>query len=59
MMQNKHGIAMIPAAEDLKRAEAMLERERNAGLHPGKARMIAALEQRIEILRKRAECEEK
>lgn len=58
-MQNEHGAAIVPAAEDLKRAEAMLERERNAGPPPGKARMLAALESRVAILRKRAEREEK
>ena len=58
-MQNEHGAAIVPAAEDLKRAEAMLERDRNAGPHPGKARMLAALESRVAILRKRAEREEK
>ena len=58
-MQNEHGAAIVPAAEDLKRAEAMLERERNAGPSPGKARMLAALESRVAILRKRAEREEK
>lgn len=56
-MRNEHGIRITPAADDLKRVEAILERERNAGPHPGKARMIAALEQRIEILRKRMESE--
>lgn len=56
-MSNQHGARIIPAAEDLRKAEAMLERERNAGPHPGKARVIASLEQRIEILRRRMEGE--
>lgn len=56
-MSNQHGARITPAAEDLRKAEAMLERERNAGPHPGKARMIASLEQRIEILRRRMEGE--
>lgn len=56
-MSNQHGAQIVPAAEDLRKAEAMLERERNAGPHPGKARMIASLEQRIEILRRRMESE--
>ena len=55
--RNEHGVGLIPAAEDLKRAEMMLERERNAGPHPGKARMIQALEARIQILRRRMESE--
>lgn len=56
-MTNKHGAQIIPAAEDLRRAETMLERERRADPHPGKARMIAALEARIATLKKRAERE--
>lgn len=56
-MSNQHGAQIVPAAEDLRKAEAMLERERNAGPHPGKARTIASLEQRIEILRRRMESE--
>ena len=58
-MTNEHGVRIIPASEDLARAQAMLERERNAGPHSGKARMIAALEARIAVLRKREERERK
>ena len=57
MMNDRNGARIVPAAEDLRQAEAMLERERNTGPHPGKARMLAALEARIRILRKRAESE--
>lgn len=59
MVIDQTGVKIVPAAEDLRQAEAMLERERNAGPHPGKARMIAALEARIRILRKRAESEKR
>ena len=52
-MRNEHGVEIIPAAEDLKRAERMLDRERRAGPHPGKARMMSALEARIRILKER------
>lgn len=56
-MNNQHGVPIIPASEDLRKVEAMLERERNAGPYSGKARMISALEQRAEVLRKRMESE--
>lgn len=47
-------VRITPAAEDLRKARAMLEREKRAGPHPGKARMLASLEARIEILERRA-----
>lgn len=47
-------VRITPAAEDLRKARAMLEREMRAGPHPGKNRMISALQARIEILEKRA-----
>lgn len=50
-------VRITPAAEDLRKARAMLEREQRAGPHPGKARMIAALEARIVVLERRAEKE--
>ena len=56
-MKNEHGARITPVVEDLKKAESMLARERNAGPHPGKARMIAALEARIAILKKRMDGE--
>lgn len=46
-------VRITPAAEDLRKARAMLEREKRAGPHPGKARMLASLEARIEILERR------
>ena len=57
MMQNEHGVQIIPAADDLRRAEAMLERKRKTGPYKGKGRMIAALENRIATLKKREEHE--
>lgn len=50
-------VRITPAAEDLRKARAMLEREQRAGPHPGKARIIAALEARIVVLERRAEKE--
>ena len=50
-------VRVTPAAEDLRKARAMLEREKKAGPHPGKARMLASLEARIEILERRAQRE--
>lgn len=47
-------VRITPAAEDLRKARAMLDREMKAGPHPGKARMIASLEARIVILERRA-----
>lgn len=58
-MTNEHGVRIIPASEDLARAQAMLERERNSGPYSGKARMLASLEARIAVLRKREERERK
>lgn len=57
MQRNEHGVHITPAAEDLKRAQAMLDRELRTGPRPGKARMIQGLKARIDILRKRAEGE--
>lgn len=57
-MRNEHGVRVTPVSDDLKKAEMMLVRERNAGPHPGKARMIAALEARIDVLKKRKEREQ-
>ena len=56
-MKNEHGARITPVMEDLKKVELMLVRERNAGPHPGKARMIAALEARRTILKKRMDGE--
>lgn len=56
-MQNKHGAQIIPAADDMRQAEEMLERERKTGTYKGKGRIIAALENRIAILKKREESE--
>lgn len=50
-------VRITPAAEDLRQARAMLEREQRAGPYTGKARMIAALEARIVVLERRAEKE--
>ena len=52
-MRNEHGVEIIPAAEDLRRAERMLEREKRSGPHPGKTRVMSALEARIRILKER------
>ena len=58
-MRDAQGALITPAEEDLKKAESMLMREQNAPPHQGKARMVAALQQRIAILRKRMEREKK
>ena len=50
-------VRITPAAEDLRKARAMLEREKRAGPYPGKARMIASFEARIEILERRTQKE--
>ena len=50
-------VKITPAAEDLRKARSMLERELRAGPHPGKARMISALQARIEILERRTQRE--
>ena len=56
-MRNAQGALITPVEEDMKKAESILMRELNMPPHQGKARTIAALEQRIRILKKRMERE--
>lgn len=57
LKRDEQGALITPVEEDLKKAESMLMRELDTPPHQGKARMIAALQQRIAMLRKRMERE--